>query len=119
MTKHVASSFIIGVSIALCVSSIYSIGDLIIPTTPADHNAHLHTLHLGTETLTLNQSDTVLVVRNKLIAGDVQSNNLPSSATFGVIGGGAGNSIADGAQYAVIGAGRLNTVSSPNATIGA
>jgi hypothetical protein len=107
MQNRMFTLLLIGASLLLCIGALYA-AQLIIPTKPADHNAYLNTLHLGTgenvETITLDQSQQVVVIPNKLIAGDTSSNKITSGTEFVVIAGGRMNTILDGASNSVIGA---------------
>jgi hypothetical protein len=122
MQTRISTLLLIGASLLLCIGALYA-ATLTIPTKPADHNAYLNTLHLGTEqnaeTITLDPSQQVVVIPHKLIAGDTSSNTIASDAEYAVIAGGRMNKILDGASNSVIGAGLMNTIQSQNSVIGA
>ncbi|MDR3308462.1 MAG: hypothetical protein LBS80_00715 [Tannerella sp.] len=97
---------------------------LTIPASPADHDTFLTTLIFGksgtSQTLVLDASGYQrLIIPQRLIAGQADSNSIDPQALFAVIAGGRDNTIGENADNYVIGAGWTNTVDAKNATIGA
>jgi hypothetical protein len=119
--SNLGKPLLIGCFLLLLAGIIYA-ASLVIPTGPADHNAYLGILHLGsegnTQTITLDALKQSVLIPNKLIAGD-SSNTIAESAEFSVIAGGYRNEIGEDADYSVIAAGRGNIINAVNAIIGA
>ena len=122
--KELTKSFLIGTTIALCIGSIYTAAQttITIPVTPADHEAYLLQILLGTvedrEPIQVDSQGNTVIIQHSLVAGTTESPNMVL-ADNGTIAGGQGNLVGSNAINSVIGAGLINQVNAPNSTIGA
>jgi hypothetical protein len=111
------------VGLLLLLAGIIYAASLIIPTGPADHNAYLGILHLGsegnTQTITLDALKQSVLIPNNLIAGNLSTNKIADGVISSVIAGGTQNEIGEDADYSVIAAGYNNIINAVNAIIGA